>query len=206
MTFQFSPKLHLLRAIFMPIFLSVIVLMAGCDASKSGPVSVSAIASAPKVPTVARPSGKRLDLTIAGYNYTNRYIDDFSVNGQWGGNLSVSEPGSGGGGSVCCVTYFDTDGKDTVKVRWQSGACYFTMKSIVSDNTEQSLHSFYKEVEVQLDKSRAGKPNYLEVHFYPDGTVKAAVTDATSRPAMILDPASEDRSTFPRCPNDKRPL
>jgi hypothetical protein len=196
-----------LRTISVSLFLSAFILISGCDVSKNPPAAVvtSASVNAPP-PTAEKHSGRRLDLTIAGYNYTNRYIDDFTVNGQWGGNLSISEAGSAGGGSACCVAYLDTAGKDTVKVRWQSGACYFTTKSTISNDTYQNLHSFYKEVEVELDKSSARKPNYLEIHFYPDGTVKAAVTDKTSPPVMIVDPASEDRSRFPRCPDDKKPL
>jgi hypothetical protein len=204
MSYQFPSRFG--RAICMLIFVSAFVMMSGCDANKNVAVGEVAIASAPKALTVPRQRGKRLHLTIAGYNYTNRYIDYFRVNDQWGGNLSVSAPGSGGGGSVCCVTYFDREGRTTVTVRWQSGACYFTTKSTISNNTYQNLHSFFKEVEVELDKSRAHKPNYLEVHFYPDGTVKAAVTDETSSPSMTVDPETEDRSTFPRCPNDKEPL
>jgi hypothetical protein len=206
MTYHFPTKLISLRVICMSLFLSALVLMSGCEGSKSLPVAAVPSASSQRATTVAKPTGRRLSLTIAGYNYTNRYIDDFRVDGQWGGNLSVSVPGSRGGGSVCCFTYFDTDELEMVKVRWQSGACYFTRKSSFSDDTEQGLHSFFKEVEVQLDKSRARKPNYLEVHFYPDGTVKTAVTDATSTPLMTVDPANEDRSTFPRCPNDQKPL
>jgi len=35
-------------------------------------------------------------LGITGYNYTNRYIDGFSVNGQGGGNVLISEDHAGG--------------------------------------------------------------------------------------------------------------
>jgi hypothetical protein len=203
------PRASFFRVILVPFFLGALIVAAGCDASKNRPDAIATSASANPntlAATASKPSGKRFDLTIAGFNYTNRYIDDYRVNGQWGGNLNISGPGSAGGGSVCCVAYFDTGGKNTVKVRWQSGACYFTTKSTISTDIYQNLHSFYKEIEVQLDTSRARNPNYLEVHFYPDGTVKAVVTDATSGPAMIVDPASEDRSEFPRCPDDKKPL
>jgi hypothetical protein len=43
-------------------------------------------------------------LVIIGYNYTSRYIDQFSVDGAGGGNLYVSGPSSGGGGIVCCAS------------------------------------------------------------------------------------------------------
>ncbi|MFZ5520651.1 MAG: hypothetical protein ACOZD0_05545, partial [Pseudomonadota bacterium] len=39
----------------------------------------------------ARPGGPRyVSLTIEGYNYTDDYIDQFTVNGQGGGNLYLS--------------------------------------------------------------------------------------------------------------------
>lgn len=207
MIYQFPTSLVSLRAILMPIFLSAIVLISGCDSRKNVAPAVAAPAKQKAMgPTGKKPTGKRFDLTLAGYNYTNRYIDEYSVDGHWGGNLSVSESGSAGGGSAGSVAYFDIGGKQTVKVRWQSGACYFTTKSTISNDTYKHIHSFYKEAEVEVDGGKTSQPNYLEVHFYPDGTVKAIVTETTSRPAIIVGSANEDRSEFPRCPNDKKPL
>lgn len=68
--------------------------------------------------------GMSKSLTIYGCNYTNTYIDDYSVDGQDAGYLRVSGPTSGGGGSVCCFKH--TAGYvNTVNVRWQSGWCLF---------------------------------------------------------------------------------
>lgn len=47
--------------------------------------------------------------SISGYNYTNEGIQEFYVNGAWGGALGIGE---GGGKSVCCVTLAD---------KWQPG-------------------------------------------------------------------------------------
>ena len=41
-------------------------------------------------------------LGITGYNYTNRSIDGFSVNGQGGGNVLISEDHAGGGHLLHC--------------------------------------------------------------------------------------------------------
>lgn len=62
-------------------------------------------------------------LGVAGYNYTNRAIADFSVNCAWGGNVFLSTPTSGGGGTVCCLFM----GRDTktpflVTVKYQMDA------------------------------------------------------------------------------------
>ena len=39
-------------------------------------------------------------VSISGYNYTIEGIQEFTVNGQWGGSVSI---GAGGGSNVCCV-------------------------------------------------------------------------------------------------------
>lgn len=186
--------------------LSVICQIACLSIMNSGCEVPETEEKPPRQFIVEKPSGKRMDLTLVGYNYTNLYIDAFSVDEQWGGNLRVSSPGGGGGGSVCCVLYVDRPTKKTtVKVRWQLGACYYKIKSPSSHYIYNQLHAFFKEVEVVLDVSAATKPEYLEVHFYPDGTVQAAVTNTASMPRMILDEERSDRSEFPRCPNDKKP-
>ena len=48
-------------------------------------------------------------VSISGYNYTIEGIQEFSVNGQWGGSVSI---GAGGGSNVCCVM---------LPKKWQSG-------------------------------------------------------------------------------------
>jgi hypothetical protein len=63
-------------------------------------------------------------LLIQGYNYTDDYIDSFTVDGQGGGNLYVSGPTSGGGGSVCCASFArGTSMPIRLKVRWTGGYC-----------------------------------------------------------------------------------
>ena len=160
-------------------------------------------------PTRLEPEGKpvyveAVPLAIVGYNYTNRYIDSFSVNGQGGGNLYVSSAHGGGGGTVCCVQYRPGTRLNTVTVRWQSGACYYREVSS-SNEVFYSLHSFFKEQEVVVADSVPPKAAYLEVHFYPDGSVQAAVTAQASAPRLALDKAREDKSKYPRCPNEEQP-
>jgi len=147
---------------------------------------------------------KSLPLALVGYNYTNRYIDSFSVNGQGGGNLYVSSAHSGGGGTVCCVQYRPGTRINTVKVRWQSGACYYREVSS-SNEIFYSLHPFFKEQEVVVADSVPAKAAYFEVHFYPDGSVQAAVTAEASAPRLSLSKAREDKTRYPRCPNEEQP-
>ena len=147
-----------------------------------------------------------IGLTITGYNYTDRYINDFSVNGNGGGNIYVSSPAGGGGGSTCCVTYISGDKNWKVKIEWQIGGC--TYDNSVNDDGSQvySIHPYYKEVEVEVEPHITIDPQYLEVHFYPDGHIAAAVTEKKSAPRLALDKARENKtSRLLRCPDGRRP-
>ena len=84
-------------------------------------------------------------LALVGYNYTDRYIDSFSVDGKGGGNINVSSENGGGGGIVCCVLYQPSSEPKTVTVRWQFDACYFREASSYSNETYNTLYAFYKE-------------------------------------------------------------
>jgi hypothetical protein len=150
-------------------------------------------------------TGKRLNLTLAGFNYTSRYIDRFSVNGQGGGNLYVSGPSSGGGSSVCCISYVKGAAAPTVSVRWQSGGCMFRAPRVLADGSTHLAHGFYRELKVKVNANVPKDPAYLEVHFYPDGHVESAITDTVSAPRLVYSKERADRSDFPRCPNDQEP-
>ena len=73
-------------------------------------------------------SGKNNEvwLTLMGYNYTDHYIDNYYVDGVWGGNVFLSTEEAGGGKSTCCVKWKKgTKLPVTVRVRWQSDACRY---------------------------------------------------------------------------------
>ncbi len=166
--------------------------------------SIGLLSACGHLATAQRHSGE-ISLSLAGYNYTNRYIDSFSVDGQGGGNIYVSSPTSGGGGTVCCVSYFPRAPQQTVRVRWTSGGCYFSEKSSLSDEMVETLHSFYKEEDVPVEVLAKDNAQHMEVHFYLDGTIKAAITAGISPPRMMLDKRREDRSRYPRSPADRKP-
>jgi len=151
------------------------------------------------------PMGTRIELTLVGYNYTDRYIDQFDVDGQGGGNLFVSEGRNGGGKSACCVTYLSGANARKVTLRWQSEACTFYDYTDEDGKKHDRTHSFFKEIEVQVNPTIPDFPSYFEVHFYPDGHAEAAITEHESRSRVILNKDREDNSAFQRCPNDTKP-
>lgn len=149
-------------------------------------------------------TGQTRALTLYGYNYTNTYIDSYSVNGQGGGNLYISGPGSGGGGSVCCVTY--TAGYiNKVTVRWQVGGCMFDEGRDKKGKMAQQIYHFYKEAEVTVEPKVPDDPHYFEVHIYPDEHVEAIITETTSMPRLDLKEDREINSNYQRCPNGEKP-
>jgi hypothetical protein len=151
------------------------------------------------------PPGTRFSLSLVGYNYTSRYIDTFSVNGQGGGNLYVSGPTSGGGGSICCISYVQGRPAGEVTVRWQSSGCMFRVPGQLSDGRTHTSHNFFSEIRVKVDPRIPARPQNFEVHFYPDGHIEAAITDTYSSPRLVYSESREDRSDFPRCPNETEP-
>jgi hypothetical protein len=144
-------------------------------------------------------------LALEGYNYTNRYIDSFTVDGHGGGNVYLSSSTSGGGGTVCCVPYWPGTKANVVTVRWQSGACLYHKRSSTSDEIYERLHTFYTEQKVAVVENNKAPSKYMEVHFYPDGTVQAAVTASASPPRLLLSKDRKDNSKYPQCPNDAKP-
>lgn len=150
-------------------------------------------------------SGRTVELTLTGYNYTNREIASFSVNSTGGGNLYVSSPSSGGGGSTCCVTYVKGAKTWKVLVRWQVDACAYDNEIYSNGERGFEVYRYFKETEVEVDPSVPAQPEYLEVHFYPDGHVEAAITEVDSAPRLKLPKERENNSPYRTCPNDERP-
>jgi hypothetical protein len=140
-----------------PLFL----LLSGLWVALSCSQSPSEAGSRPS-PEPPPPPSEPLSLVINGFNYTDLYIDRFEVNGQWGGNLFVSSPLSGGGKGVCCVRWVpDRTAPVRVTVRWTRDRKRWC--------TQQ----------VELDTPLPAHPRYLAVHFFPDGHLEAELSEDT---------------------------
>ena len=161
-----------------------VFLLVGCQ-----PAAQSATpAASPSAP--ATQSSTLHTLTIYGYNYTNRYIDQFDVNGQGGGNMDVSSATSSGGGGVCCMGWRDgTKLPLTFNVRWVAGGCTFLSPPNQFGERYRATKHFFKEQAVVFSGPVPTEPGYLEVHIYPDARVEIAITATRSEPRLKLDPA-----------------
>jgi hypothetical protein len=186
------------------ILLSLMLLtLQACHAQSSKP-DIADTPTAAEPPRAKPPIGTRIPLTLVGYNYTNRYIDEFDVDGEGGGNLFVSGGRIGGGKSSCCVSYFSGAGAWKTKIRWQTGACTYNERGSHGEKF-YDYHMFFREVDVQVDPNIPDFPRYFEVHIYPDGHAEAAITEHQSPARVLLDKDREDNSHYSRCPNDKKP-
>lgn len=129
-------------------------------------------------------------LGITGYNYSGRYIDRFSVNGQGGGNVLISEGLSSGGGATCCIVWRPgTTLPVTMLVEWTYG-----------EDQDLRTGQIYKprethRAEVELKSPVPQNPTVFTVHFYPDNTVQVEVAADYPEPRLKRsDPAKETQS------------
>jgi len=147
-----------------------------------------------------------LMLSLIGYNYTDRHISDYSINGAGGGHINLSSAASGGSGQTCCVRLSKTTDRTlSIKVRWQVDGCKFVERDPRTGATDEIRHYYYKEIDINAQRMNDQYPRYIETHFYPDGSVKVRLTEETSEPLMSLDEKRPDKSSFPRCKNDEKP-
>lgn len=99
------------------------------------------------------------NVDIAGLNYTNIAIADFSVDGYGGGGIFAN---GGGGQFVCCVTLpRQWRPSMTVTVRW------------VEDSNSANSQ---KVRVVAIPKYATKDIGFFAVHFYPGDVVKVLVT------------------------------
>lgn len=143
---------------------------------------------------------------MVGFNYTDRAIDSYSINGEGAGNVLLSSQTNGGGKSACCITILPTNsGALRLRVRWQVDGCKYLTQSRLSKEVSANLFPYYRQLDVTLPLPKNLKPQHLEVHFYPDGSVDARLTEFLSLPRILLDGQRPDMSNFPWCRDDKKP-
>lgn len=120
---------------------------------------------------------KMLDIT--GYNYTSRYIDRFSVNGQGGGNVLLSDDADGGGKTTCCIVWRPrTVLPVTMVVEWTYGERWNHEKGLKLQDEETH------RTEVELKGSVPENPTVFVVHFYPNNTVQLEMSEDYPKPRL----------------------
>ena len=102
-------------------------------------------------------------VTVTGYNYTERPIYTFSVNGSGGSNLFAKERG-GGGGFSCCTTV--TVGQPA-EINW--------IYSATERQYNAGVRKESRSTTVIVPSPQVPEAKYLEVHFYPDDHVELAL-------------------------------
>jgi hypothetical protein len=109
-------------------------------------------------------------LTISGYNYTDTYIDSFTVERAGGGNLEVSSPSTIGGGACCASIPADTPLPIPVEIAWKrDGDVPWCRQTVL------------------LEGPVPENAHFFEVHFYLDGTIQVAIADEQRLPRLKLD-------------------
>ena len=189
--------------------LAALLALSACNRSQ-GPTSTSpaaAHASAAPVSADANRPMQTRTLTIYGYNYTDRYIYSFQVNGQGGGNLFLSGPSSGGGKGVCCVSWWPgTKLPKMVRIDWVGSYCKQPIPQ-ESGPPYMATQPLWKTAWVEITGPVPAEPNYFEVHIYNGDRVEVALTETWSRPRMDL-PKGDSRirpgttANDPPCPPD----
>ena len=174
----------------------VLLALSACDDSYKPPSGRAETTQAPR-------QSIKSELAIKSYNYTAKYIDSFNVGPVGGGNVHLSSETGGGGGIVCCFTFQRDVGPKTVKVEWIDDLCKYNVKALDNGKTNFDIHSALRSSSVEIATLIPADPQYLEIHFYPDGTVQAAITETISPPRIVL--SKSRRKPMPICPNNSKP-
>ncbi|HEX8819697.1 MAG TPA: DUF3304 domain-containing protein [Archangium sp.] len=152
-----------------------------------GALAVLASCNKPKAEEPV-PVNEPIGLTISGFNYTDLYIDHFSVNGNGGGNVYVSSPTSGGGGFTCCASWFTN----------------MTVPMRVEVVWTRDRNRWCTKV-VETTGPTPANPSHLAVHFFPDGRIEAELTEDPPKMKLRLESAGPlQRKTSGNTVTDER--
>ncbi|MGO4812243.1 DUF3304 domain-containing protein [Cupriavidus sp. 2MCAB6] len=110
--------------------------------------------------TACTATSHAIAMDLVGYNYTDRYVAAYSVNGYPGANIY---PHEGGGKFVCCIS---------VPAEWQPGMTV-TVKWSGKRNTNPIP---WKTRIVDVPPYTSKDRGHLAVHFFPNDEVKVLVT------------------------------
>ncbi len=128
----------------------------------------------------APPKNEASSSSIAGYNYTSEGIQEFFVNGAWGGGISIG----GGGATVCCVNLTEKWSPELkVTIEWERSDCgergpgsarcpIPENETALSPPVKWQYKKFQKEVPLEPFE----KSDTVQVFFLPNDEVKVFVS------------------------------
>lgn len=124
----------------------------------------------------AQPAGRAV--TTVTFNYTDRYLGDITVDGAWTGGADAFGMG---GGAEGLLAPSDPSRKAVLHVRWVIADIYD-----VPSNTYSRRPDEPRTAEVPVAWPYPASPDYLVLHFYPDGHVEAELE--ADRPKRRIPP------------------
>jgi hypothetical protein len=165
---------------------AAMLLLMLCLAACTGDLNAQTEAAEKTKPADAYVPRKSFMLSIVGYNYTDRYIDSFEVNGRSGGNLDISSETDGGGKSACCVSW--TEGSKLplkVTVKWVGSYCMKKETNSVGE-VNDFREPIWNVAEVEFNGPVPENPRNFEVHIYRQGRIAIGMSEKRSPPQVIL--------------------
>ena len=92
-----------------------------------------------------------------------------------------------------------------MRVRWQVGGCSYIETDPATGSQQELHHYIYKEKYVEVARPVGIKPNHLETHFFPDGSVEVQITEEMSLPRLRLSEDRVEKLKFLKCKNGEKP-
>lgn len=110
-------------------------------------------------------------VAATAFNYTNRYIRDILADGAWIGGVDAYG-GSGGKTAQGLLAPSDPNRKVVLKVEWVVADVYD-----VPTNKYTRMPDEKHSSDVPVAWPYPAAPEYLALHFYPDGRVEAELVE-----------------------------
>jgi len=108
---------------------------------------------------------------LIGYNYTDRNIASFWVNGTWGGNSNAHRAG-GGGGITCCLEISKSEKTLHIKV----------MLGLTQLQFDKNFPNDTFETDLPMPNLPNKHDGYVEVHFLSHRKIQAKWVELPTKP------------------------
>lgn len=108
---------------------------------------------------------------VIGYNYTDRSIFSFWVNGFWGAN-STAHQAAGGGKITCCLNLSSTSKTMHIKVKYE----------LTREQFDKDLPNDAFETDIPVPSLPNKHDGFLEFHFLPNQRIEAKWVDFPTKP------------------------